>query len=571
MASASPQPPTGGSSASPIRSGYRYRGPRENQLHPIASAGDYPWSDYYSIDWMARMGVGFVTAQAERGLKLLRYALQYATFRFDKMKAFEQLFLGPVPKFVKDAERDEAFAWRRVAGPNALSLEQVRDSESLSSRIAFDGPRIEARLAARLERPVSLADEALAGRLFVVDFRILQESLRPGATRDSRWRAKYLPAPIGLFLEAPGFHAGCDLVPLAIQIDQPQPDPNERNPVYYPDDAPDGERPPGHHAWQIAKLFFEVADLNFHVGCGHVFRTHLAMEPFALATPRRLPEGHPVHELLRPHLRFTLPVNRAAYKYFTSRKETYFEFYAGTLEETRQISIQSYLGPHFVDLRFETEIASRGVTNAPADYPYRDDGRLWLDPLHDFTSAYVRAFYASDAEVAGDAALQAWAAELVDPAQGAVRELVPGNALDGRETLAELLAQILFIAGPGHASQHFSSNYFYRYPPAHPGAAYTPPVWEAQRAHEARWQNSLPPITTAAKQYTYNSFTDFQYDVFGDYGGYPLGRMAKAAEPIRQLQEDLGRIEQILVERQAGRLHEFGFFRPSRVPNSINI
>lgn len=544
---------------------YRYRAPGVNQLSPISMAAHWSfWREYYNWRWLRLMAPGYAAAWARHQFMRLRFALQRGSFRFDKMRAYDQLFPGGGPPFDGLTGSDEAFAYWRIAGPNALGLERARDLERLRRRIPLDVARVEARLRRRLPE-LSLAAEADAGRLFVVDFLLLQSALRGGMpTRDSRWRDKYLPAPIGVFLEAPGFYEDprAALVPLALQIDQVQPIP-EHNPVYYPDgDA---------WAWRIAKLYFETADVSYHVACGHVFRTHLVVGPFCLATPRRLSRDHPVFVLLRPHTRFTLKTNGAAYDYFVDRRDTYNEFYAGTLEETRQIAIQSYLDKSFRELAFENELVDRGVDSAPVHYPYRDDARLWLGPIHDFVGEYVAAFYESDADVVEDGEIQAWARELIDPKGGAVRELLPGGPLDTRRKLVDVLAQAIFTAGPGHAAQHFSSNHYYRYAPAFPGSAYAPPPWRADRAHRARFYNTLPPAVHASNQVRYNTFTNLHYDRFGDYHRYRLGRTPEARGPIERLQAALGEVERKIGSRQEQRLLPYEFLLPSRVPNSANI
>jgi arachidonate 15-lipoxygenase len=302
-----------------------------------------------------------------------------------------------------------------------------------------------------------------------------------------------------------------------------------------------------------------------------VYRTHFVMEPFCLATARRLAFEHPVHLLLRPHTRYTLATNRSAYKDFIDRKEIYFQFYAGTLEESRQILKGSYREKKFLELELEAELASRGLSAHLGHFPYRDDARLWRVPIRDFVDAYVRAFYANDSAVTHDAALQAWAAELMDRHRGAVCGLVPDDRLDTVGKLVDLLAQVLFIAGPGHASQHFSEMYYYRYQPAFPAAAYTPPVWHGGRANEARFRNTLPPIGPGGLQFVYSDFGDFRYDRFGDYSRYPLGRVRQAVGPISALQAQLEHVERTIDRRLAGRMLRYDFLLPSRVPNSINI
>jgi arachidonate 15-lipoxygenase len=290
-----------------------------------------------------------------------------------------------------------------------------------------------------------------------------------------------------------------------------------------------------------------------------------------MATPRQLSDEHPVFMLLRPHTRFTLQTNKAAYKYFTNRKKTYFEFYAGTLEETRQIAIDSYVRTSFHQLELSRELRSRDVDVLPERYPYRDDARLWIPPIRDFVTAYIDAFYPDDQAVQEDFELQEWAAELMDPARGAIRELVPDDTLDTKAKLIALLAQVLFTAGPGHASQHYSSSYFYRYAPACPAAAYVPPPWKLGRVHEARFRNMLPPIGPASNQARYNTFGNLLYDRFGDYRRYALSRLPQAQQPITQLRAALARVECEIEGRLQDRMLPYNFLLPSRVPNSTNI
>lgn len=553
------------------RSHYAYMTAAENQLAPIPIAKSWHlWSERRALSWYARIGARWMAAFCRREFHLLRFDLQRAVFRFDALRAYQQLMPRPIPLFAREADRDEAFAYWRIAGPNPIGLKQERSLAALRLKIPLDSHRIETRLRRKLAGPVRLAEEADHGRLFAVDFSLLQSALRPVSeraplrTRDSRWREKYLPAPIGVFLEARDPHDGAKLVPLAIQIDQLQPArERERNPVYYPDDG---------WGWRIAKLYFEVADQSFHLGCSHVHRTHLVMGPFCLATPRQLSNEHPVFVLLQPHLRFTLQANKDAYRYFVNRRMTYHEFYSGTLEETRQIAIQSHLSSKtFRDLGLERELASRGVQDAPADYPYRDDARLWLRPIRDFVTAYLGAFYRSDTAVQEDHELQAWAAELMNREYGAVKGLVPENRLDTVGKLIDLLAQVIFTAGPGHASQHFAGNFYHRYAPAFPAAAYAPPPWRGERAHEARLRNTLPPILPASNQVRYSTFTNLQYDRFGHYGRYALGRVQQARESVARLQAALVEVERTILDRQAQRMLPYEFLRPSRVPNSINI
>ena len=179
-----------------------------------------------------------------------------------------------------------------------------------------------------------------------------------------------------------------------------------------------------------------------------------------MATARQLAYDHPVHLLLQPHTRYTLATNDAAYNYFVDRRRIYFKFYAGTLEESRQILIDSHREKRFMDLELEAELSARGVSAQLQDYPYRDDLRLWRSPIREFVHEYLCAFYTRDESVQYDAEMQAWARELMSPDCGAIVGLVPDDRLDTVDKLVDLLAQVLFVAGPGHAAQHYSEMYY---------------------------------------------------------------------------------------------------------------
>ncbi len=571
MASSVPSPEPSSSSDPALvaaRASYRYMPEGQNQIAPICMAQSWPWlSEQYGPSYILPFLPTFLVAQARHLLQRVRCRLQKLTFRFDKLNSYDQLFDGSSPRFVQRwkhmtaDEYDLAFGWWRIAGANPLLLRRAPDLGALCGRIALDVKRTEARLLGILGRPVSLAEEAAASRLFVVDFELLLravQAVRPGVPRDSRWGQKYMPAPIGGFLAWSDAASG--LLQLAIQVDQPEVAP-EYNPVYTPDDG---------WGWVIAKSYFEAADVTFQSGFGHLFTTHLVMEPFSLGTPRQLPPQHPVRVLLEPHTRYTLTTNQAAYKYLIDRSELYNEIYTATLEQLREVAIQGYLQRGFMDLALEADLARRGVQDAPACYPYRDDLRLWLEPIRDFVRAYVDACYADDAAVQTDAALQSWKDELTDPARGAVRQLVPGDRLDSRRKLMDLLAQVLFTAGPSHACQHYSATQFYRYTPAFPAAAYQPPPRKADALDFPTWLKMLPSIDRSSDQFRSNTYTNFHYDRFGRYERYALGSLPRAREPIARLQAALAEVEGVIAQRQATRLFAYEFALPSRVPNSVS-
>ncbi len=539
---------------------YAVMPPGENQLDPVMSSGELPLvSEKIRLPWVAKFLPHYGVAQANRAVKKGLTLLQKAVFRFDKVEAYRDLFIGPVPDFVDDFDSDVDFAWRRIAGPNPLSLRKVPSRSDLEGRF-FDPasvmPAIEAQLGG-----ATLDAEIAAGKVYFLDYEILQRSLRPPANRDTRWRNKYLPAPVVVFWEDPDPSRGCDLVPLVIQVDQKNADPPNR--VWYPTDG---------MGWRIGKLYVEVADENFHVAVGHVLRTHLTMDPFCMATYRNLARNHPVYVLLEPHLRFTLGTNEAAYNNFVDRTDAYFTFYAGTLEELRETVKIAHHEDELWKLELDEEVSARGVDVGPAVYPYRDDMRLYTAAIRTFVERYVDAYYADDSEVLADWEMQQWATELTDPAEGNIRGLFkPGEALDNKATLTRILAQVVYTATAGHASQHFSQMEYYRYPPAFAASAYAPPPADPSDDTEAHWRAMLPPFDAANLRFAYSTFGDFHFDSVGTYWRYRLGWLPRTRSIVRDFQDALKSIESTIIARDATRYRDCAFYRPSRVPNSINI
>ena len=55
-----------------------------------------------------------------------------------------------------------------------------------------------------------------------------------------------------------------------------------------------------------------IISLQFHQLSIHYFSCHAAMEAYAVATIRNLPDPYPILKLLCPHFRYTMAINTAA-------------------------------------------------------------------------------------------------------------------------------------------------------------------------------------------------------------------------------------------------------------------
>lgn len=559
---------------------YRYTAPADNPVAPIALAARVPLTANYDLRWAARYMPVLLPVLGHVLASRVRFAWQRLRGTYDRFAAYRQIYDGvlpcgdlPVPAPVHDYFEDAAFASQRLDGPNPVQIARVPDRDWVTRKLPAYTP---AQFAAATGH--DLDAELAAGNVYACDYELLQASLRPRARRDSRWRATYLPAPILLLWYGPGRLRGSDLVPVAIQLDQPdavtwdQPD-FRRPAVAVP---PALVTPDMSERWALARTLVQCADQNIQVNSTHVGRTHWLIEPFALAVPRQLPPDHPLYLLAEPHIRFTLAVNQTTIPLITVPGKIFSAIYAGTLQETRQIMIDTHARWSFRELALERDLQARGMDTYPGRYPYREDARRLWAATFAFVDRYLRIFYRSDVDVVRDAYLQAFVDELVDPARGNVRGLLAGPRLATVDELVEIVAQFVFTCGPQHAAVHYPQLEYFTYVPASPGAAYLPPPIGDQPVRPDRTLATLPPEHHAIVQFQTDQIGNYRYDRFGDYSRYRLGRsqVPGVPEAIAAFDRELGRVQQD-IERDnhdpAVRARPYVYLLPSNIPNSINI
>lgn len=536
---------------------YAYLAPEENLLWPIAVAGSFPFRrEVFGPAWVGPLLPNLIAAGLNAFAKRALLSRARPSSITEAEKLHRAVFRGKVPAYVERYDDDSHFGWNRIGGVNPTMIERVRSRSWIHEKL----PEV---TDAHLQRAVggtrSLDQEIEEERLFQLDYEILQVALRPRAKRCSRWRGKYLPAPVVLLVERPGVGLWSDLVPVAISVDQP--DAPGENPTWIRD---------GSIGWKIAKYYVEVADHCHHMAIGHLGRGHFLLEPFALSARRCLSPDHPVRVLLEPHVKHTLMTNRTAYQYFTDRSQIYQRFYSGDLEETRAIAATDRLRHGFRDLEMTTDLVRRGVDEALEVYPQRDDARLYLEPIETFVRSYLTDAYRDDSGIARDLELATFLRDLEHPERGNLRPLLTptGTRLDA---WIAALAQVLFTAGPGHAAHHFAEMHYCRYAPAYPGAAHAPPPRSEAEATEAHFISMLPPFDVATEHHMFSDFGAYRYDSFGTYAGYAIESRTGAKEHILYLQRSLREVEETIGHRNSGRPIPYDLLLPSRVPNAINF
>ncbi len=465
---------------------------------------------------------------------------------------------------------DREFARQRLAGQNPMVLRRIQ---------AADQPLLQpwAHLDCLLANGdrVDLEQSATANWLFVADYPILQSlmaaDLQPG---------RYVGSPTALFYRTPN-----GLEPLLIQL--------ETGHVVMPHNA-SGD------AWMQAKLFVQVADVTHHELIAHLCDTHLAMEAFAIATPRQLPTSHPLYRLLRPHFQFLLAINHRGNTVLLSEGAAIDKLMAPTRKASIGLINRAYRARSFGDYALPADIHQRGIEpEFLSEFPYRDDALLLWDAIHRYATQFLQQYYPTDESVQQDRYLQAWAAELgsslrdrpisdfpqapswlpteaIAQAGLDLQELpdyprVPGfpTELSSLQQLVDIATQLIFTCGPQHAAVNFSQFDYVGYAPNAPLAAY---------CHPNRC-TSVDQLLPSLKQ-------DLgQIELSFALSGIRWGRLGSSdlidfkdsgdSQVLEEFRTELVTIEQEITHRNQKRIASteiaYPYLLPSRIPNSINI
>ncbi len=474
------------------------------------------------------------------------------------LEDYNQLFTRiSLPKISSRFQEDEVFAYMQVAGPNPVMIEQVGEGDPFVAHLTQELP--EGGYAKIIGTSDSLAAAVKEGRLYKADYSLL-EGMENGTFPDQQ---KYTYAPLGLFAVPPQSASLRNLLPLAIQC---QPGADCTGPVFTP---LKGE------SWMVAKTILQMANVNYHQLVSHLAHTHLVVEPFVLATKRILPRTHRLRVLLDPHFEGTVLINYGAHKTLIAPGWDVDKLLASTIENDGQIAVkgaQKHLH-NFNEVSFPKLLASRGVTNSAQlpEYPYRDDGLLIWNALHEWVSDYLRLCYTSDAQIVADADLQNWAKELVSHSGGRLENFGEdaSGAIKTLDYLIDMVCSVIFTASAQHAAVNFAQNDLISYAPAFPLAVYSPAPTNPDESMD--WMEWLPPLDKAENQVKVCYLLGSVY--YTQLGGYSKKQFtdSKVKTALGKFQNRLKDIEKEITKKNSSRIMPYKFLLPSQIPQSINI
>lgn len=494
-----------------------------------------------------------------------------------------------MPKEGKPCEQDWFFGWLQIAGFNTTMLRGVVPSPVAGSQavaladLLRKMPVTDATLRkVSHDATITLAEAARLDRLYVCDYAILD-----GVPSDIvNGEQRYLAAPIALFYWNPtppaGFAPGAGaLQPIAIQLAQRH-DP-ETAPIYTPEDCAGGNDPT-RMKWRIAKFFVNVAAAIQHETIAHLGDCHLMIEPMVVAAHRQLADQHPLLKLLIPHFRFTININDDAIHSLIIPGGVVATNVGPAIESTRQLLADSHVAWRWDDNNPERVFALRGVDKLPV-FPFRDDTLLLWHATKEWVGRYLRTYYRNDQDVRDDDELQGWIGEMTSPLYCAFKGMggLVGGAgpeqparIESLDYLIDVIAQIVYIAGPQHASVNYAQYPLMSYMPSVAGTIYRQPPMRSTQVKTV--QDCLPwypPLDIALYTFSFEFLlSSVQYDTFGHYDSNPRKPYftdARVQEAAADFRDALALIEIEIRKRNRARPMPYPFQQPSQIPNSISI
>jgi arachidonate 15-lipoxygenase len=503
----------------------------------------------------------FFSLLKESGLSVLRDSLDRVielmyegqpTGRIRSLRDYQKLLPQmELPALVNSFAQDDVFAYMQVAGYNPLMINRVT---SLGDNFPVTNEHYQAVMGIN----DSLAAAGEEGRLYLADYQILD-----GAINGTHPHVqKYLYAPLALFAVPKGTEANRMLQAIAIQCGQ-NPD---QNPIITPKS--------GIYAWMFAKTVVHIADANYHEAVSHLARTHLFVGAFVIATHRQLPPSHPLNILLHPHFAGTLAINEEAQQQLISPGGGVDRLLASTIDNSRVFVVRGFQSYGFNSAMLPRQLQLRGVddTSVLPVYPYRDDGLLIWNSLHQWVSDYLSLYYKTDADVEKDTHLQAWVQEAQAFDGGRIPDFGEENGrIQTREYLINAITLIIFTASAQHAAVNFPQKDLMSYAGIVPLAGYAPASTLLKpEVTEQDYLNLFPPLEQAQRQLNLLYLLGSTY--YQKLGDYTQGHFTdpKVQPLLRKLHENLQQVEKTINQRNLDR-QPYTYLLPSRIPQSINI
>ncbi|XP_068436968.1 polyunsaturated fatty acid lipoxygenase ALOX15B [Clinocottus analis] len=441
-------------------------------------------------------------------------------------------------------KEDWYFGYQCLNGCNPLMLRQIR---LLPPNLSVTS----AMLRPFLSEGSTLEQELERGSFYLLDFEVLD-----GVPANIiNGKQTYLCAPLCLL------HLNCrgQLVPIAIQLQQT---PGPQNPVFLPSD-------PGCD-WLLAKMWVRCADFQCHQLGSHFLRTHMLGELCCVATLRQLPEPHPLHQLLMPHVRTSLQINFQARMTLLAANGVFDKAVGSGLEAIPVLLSRASDRIRYESLCVPDDLMQRGVDQLPQSYYAQDALRVW-GALHRFVVGWVDLYYGGDDEVRLDTELQHWITDI--NAHSFNHDSGFPASLQTKAEASTFVTMIIFSCSALHAAVNFSQLDFSLWSPNCPASMSRPPPRVKSLVTEDDVVSFLPDVSSTCRILTaltllsqpavdFVPLCHYKEAVFRDHAH--RGLVAAVQAELRAISDDI-------TQRNSQLELPYPYLCPARVENSVAI
>ncbi|KAM9348490.1 polyunsaturated fatty acid lipoxygenase ALOX15B [Symphorus nematophorus] len=450
-----------------------------------------------------------------------------------------------IARFVQTHWMDDwFFGYQCLNGCNPLLLRQTR---LLPPNLAVTSEM----LRPFLPEGSSLEQELQKGTVYLLDYEVLD-----GAPANViNGKQTYLSAPLCLLhLNQQG-----QLLPIAIQLQQT---PGPQNPVFLPCDACCD--------WLLAKIWVHNADFQCHQLVSHYLRTHMVGELCCVATLRQLPELHPLHQLLMPHLRTSLQINLQARASLLAPGGVFDKAVGAGLGTLPFLLSRASQRIRYRSLCVPDDLMDRGVDKLPQSYYAQDALRVW-DALLRFVDSWVDLYYHGDNDVQQDSELQHWLTEI--NTHGFTYDSGFPQSFQSRAEVSKFVTMIVFSCSALHVAVNFSQLDFGLWMPNSPASMSRPPPQVKGAVTEDDIVSFLPDVNSACRVLMVLTLLSQPATNFVPLCHYKEAVFRDDAHTrlVEEVQAKLKAISDDITERNSQLELPYPYLCPTRIENSVAI
>nr|XP_024655757.1 hydroperoxide isomerase ALOXE3 [Maylandia zebra] len=479
------------------------------------------------------------------------YYLNGFTTRVESWKSFSELEMiftysaqqNGIARFVKAHwMEDWYFGYQCLNGSNPLML---RETRHLPPNLSVTSDM----LRPFLPEGSSLKKELQKGNIYLLDYEVL-DGVPANVINEKQ---TYLSAPLCLLhLNQQG-----QLLPIAIQLQQK---PGPQNPVFLPSDSG--------YDWLLAKMWVHSADFQCHQLISHYLRTHMMAELCCVATLRQLPDAHPLHQLLLPHVKTSLKINFGARASLLASKGLFDQAVGSGLATLPLLLSRGSARISYRTLCVPEDLSDRGLDKLPQSFYAQDALRIW-DTVHRFVTSWVELYYHGDDAVQRDPELHGW---LTDINAHGFSNGFP-QRFHTRAEVAKFVTALIYSCSALHAAVNFSQLDFAFWVPNCPVAMLRPPPQVKGAVTEDDIMSFLPDVNTTCRVLmALNGLSQPAID-FVPLCHYKEAIFREDAHRrlLEEVQAQLRDISDAIAERNSQLELPYPYLSPERIENSVAI